>query len=603
MLLLIMAIIQYPAMQSINLTLPKTDIIHTTSGLILHYLSDYKPSNNIVTFTVTIPMVADMCYLIPIKSMRKIPQCNQPTMPKIPPKKTKEERIYERYRSNSAILYRRKRFLTDIISIGIGSAALTLSTVNTVQLANLKSETNRMSSTLSTISTSVNMHTTQILHLNDGQLKIVQELNYTQAALNRTIELVNEHADIIKTHDTALNTLSQFTIFISNRLSSFIHAVETHFIHTAIEDILANKLNLHFIHHKDLPKVTDLILNITNVSIDDTNAIISPVELITRLLVQQRVDFVPKNGSITDSDMEIIGQLTFTSFFAAPDRNQQPYAIYELTPVPFNHDKQRVQLAQMPYILGIGTRIQQFIRWSKAEAASCAFSIMSTCRETPAIRQDLADDCLSQILTDKPLTSCRIETHAEQVFVHRVGQHWAVSTNTTTKCHPVKLSDTELMQVAPNKEIILPPVALVTITETTSLTCDHFILPGLPTQIGPTISLIENTTIQPMENQLLDLQSKLSNNTHWAKLPYIPPNMQDLIEFISKTPPPPPTVTHFTHYTSFTTMILVGILTITLGLIVTLFYRTRSSKGKNSKLRLTLPSIKQMEELTLTSNK
>ena len=601
--LTIMEIIQWQNAQLINLTLPKTDIVHTRSGLIMHYLSDYKPANNIVTFTVSIPMVTDMCYLIPIGSMKKIPQCNQPTLPKNMSIQANEEQIVDRFIKNSAIHYRRKRFLTDVISIGIGSAALTLSTANTIQIANLKSEMNRMSNTLSGFSQTINTHTAQILHLNQGQLKLVHELNYTQAALNRTIDLVNEHSDIIKTHETALRTLSSFTIFLSNRLSSFIHAVETHFIHTSIEDILMNKLNLQFIHHKDLQKVTDIIIKTTNVTIDDKNAILSPVELITRLLVQQRIDFVSKNKSINNENTDVIGQLIFSSFFAAPHPNQAPYALYELTPVPFNHGKQRVQLAQMPYVMGIEPKAQYFIRWSKAEANTCNFEIMSTCRETPAIRKDLTDNCMSQILTDKPLTSCRIEPQAEQVFVHRIGQHWAISTNTTTKCHPGKFSDTEQFKVVPNQEIILPPVALFTITETTSLSCDHFFLPGLPTQTGTIISIIENTTIQPIQNQLIDLHSKLQNNTHWAKLPYIPPNMQAIIEFISNTPPPPPIITHFTRYSLTTTIMMVALLSGVLILIAALFYRTRSNKTRKSNIKITLPTTKQMEELTLSNNK
>ncbi|CAF4321671.1 unnamed protein product [Rotaria sp. Silwood2] len=59
----------------INFTIPKTDIVHTKSGLILHYLSEYRPADKIVTFTVTIPMVPDMCYLIPQRAKRKIPHC------------------------------------------------------------------------------------------------------------------------------------------------------------------------------------------------------------------------------------------------------------------------------------------------------------------------------------------------------------------------------------------------------------------------------------------------------------------------------------------------------------------------------------------------
>jgi hypothetical protein len=588
-------------LQAANFTIPKSDIIHASSGLILHYLSDYKPSNNIIAFAVSIPMVADMCYLIPIMAMKKIPQCRKPSASRNTSRKSTEEQIYERYIINSDIRSRQKRFITDVISIGIGTAALALSTANTIQMANLRSETNKIANSLSQFEQTTTAHTAQILHLNEGQLKIAHELNYTQAALNKTIDLVNEHAEILKTHESALRTLSSMTLFLSNRLSTFMHAVEAHFIHTSIEDIISNKLNLQFIHHKDLTQVAELIIKNANISFDDTNSILSPVELITRLLVQQRIDFIPTNKSQNNDETDTIGKLIFTSYFAAPVPKQPPFSLYELIAVPFNHGKHRVQLAQMPYVLGIEPTTQQFIRWSKDEADTCNFVQMSTCRETPAIRKDLTDDCLGQILTDAPLTACRIEPHPEPVFVHRVGQHWAISTNTTTKCHPVHFSDLEHYKVIPNKEIILPPVALITTINTTSLTCDHFFLPGTPNQIGPIISIIENTTVQPIQTQLIDLYSKLNNHTNWVKLPYIPQNMQTLIEFISNTPTPPPLATHLIWHTATNTFIVMGLIIASLILIATLFYRTRSGKLNKKNLTITLPSTKTCEELILNN--
>ena len=59
----------------IKFKLPKTDIIHPKSGLVMQYLSEFRPANKIITFTVTIPMYSDMCYLVPNIAMGKIPQC------------------------------------------------------------------------------------------------------------------------------------------------------------------------------------------------------------------------------------------------------------------------------------------------------------------------------------------------------------------------------------------------------------------------------------------------------------------------------------------------------------------------------------------------
>ena len=163
-----------------ELALPKTDIVHTASGLILHYLSEYVPANNIVSFTVSIPMVTDMCYLIPIASKNKIPQCSPQPDERNTSKKLNGEQIYHRYLQNTAILYRRRRFITDIISIGIGSAALSLSAVNTVQISNLRTEVQNMASALNSFSQTADTHSSQIHQLSEGQLKIAHELNYTQ---------------------------------------------------------------------------------------------------------------------------------------------------------------------------------------------------------------------------------------------------------------------------------------------------------------------------------------------------------------------------------------------------------------------------------------
>ncbi|CAF0963273.1 unnamed protein product [Didymodactylos carnosus] len=327
---------------------------------------------------------------------------------------------------------------------------------------------NRVTESLNTFQQTMDTHTAQILHLNEGQVKLAYELNYTQAALNQTIDLVNEHSEILRTHETALRTLSQMTMFLSNRLSAFVHSVETHFIHTSIENILENNLNLQFIHHKDLPQVTKMIMKATNVSLDDNSASFASIELVTRLLVKQRIDFISMNKTQNNGESDLIGQLIVSSFFAAPSQTQAPFSLYELIPVPFNHRKQRVRLAQVPYAIGIESKGQQFIRWSKSEAESCNFAVMTTCRETLAIRKEGIDKCLSEILTDGPLESCQVEPHIDPIFVQRVDQHWAISTNTTTKCHPIKLAEAENMKVGVSKEITLPPVALITTLDSTS---------------------------------------------------------------------------------------------------------------------------------------
>ncbi len=171
----------------------------------------------------------------------------------------------------------------------------------------------------------------------------------------------------------------------------------------------------------------------------------------------------------------MIGREMFTSFFATPSPDQIPFSIYELVPIPFNHErKKRIRLAQMPAFIGIESKSLQLIRWSEKEATSCNFELMSSCRETSTIQKDLEDNCLYQILTESSLTVYRTGPYPDPIFVHRAGQHQIVSTNTSTKCHLVTPSESNQHKVIDNNETVLPPLTLITTMDTTSLTYNRF---------------------------------------------------------------------------------------------------------------------------------
>lgn len=260
---------------------------------------------------------------------------------------------------------------------------------------------------------------------------------------------------------------------------------------------------------------------------------------------------------------------------------------------------QRVQIAQMPLIIGIDSTNQKFIRWSAMEAESCSFVTMTSCRETPAIRKESIDSCLIQILSDKPLTSCLIEPHPDPIFVQRLGVYWIISTNTSTQCHEVKMSETGNVQVGPITEINIPPVALITTKETTSLSCDHFFLPGQPIHIGQSISIIENTTIQSIDSQIYDLNIKLSNNTKWEKLLYIPSHIQTIIDYISQTESPTTITKHSTSHSPtqlYITIFLAVAFCVTLAVM---FFLTRKKNAKTNNLTITLPHLKPLDEIQM----
>ena len=594
-LLLIIVVIKFS--KSDDLILSNQDIIHPTSGLLLQYKSLYRPGNKVVALSTIIPMVADMCYLIPIASLKKIHRCNMTTEPL--------NLVYrqsgQKNRPQSSELQgrrspRKKRLLTDIISIGIGSAALTLSTVNTVQIANLKSEMKAVTDSLRTIQTIDAINKARMLRLSEGQMKLAMELDKTQEAVNRTMRLVNDHSDALRAHDEAIRRVGEFSKSINAKLDAFMHAVEGHFLRASIEDILRDQLNLHFIDDDDLPKVIVLVMQATRVSLDEGNSSITLLDLVTRLLVRQEISFVPALTLKVSPSGVIIGELLFTSYFAAVNNDEKPFFVYEATAIPFNHANHRVRLAEMPTYIGIRPDSRQYIRWSREEATPCSFEFMTSCRSTPAIHKNLEKTCIYQILIDESLAACRVEFYPEPVFVRRVGHYWAVSTISPTKCHSAGISDLDQYRVTDNHAITLPPTALIATADSTPLSCDLFLLPGLPIQLEPKLVMYQNATVNRINEEMIDLHSLLQNNTKWEKLMYISSELQNIINYMKSTPPPPEILfwgRFTTHSTLTLVVIFIGII-ILLAIFQSIYCRSRCQK--KPKITLSMPSWKGLEQ-------
>ena len=88
----------------------------------------------------------------------------------------------------------------------------------------------------------------------------------------------------------------------------------------------------------------------------------------------------------------------------------------------------------------------------------------------------------------------------------------------------------------------------------------------------------------------------LSNDTHLAKLPYIPSNIQAIIDFISSTPNP----TSMEDTKQWTEQ-SVSIITIVLAkavvaLLVVLIYYIRAKKSKSTNVTITIPSMKSLQD-------
>ena len=538
------------------LTLPRADIVHASTGLLMHYLSEYSPANRLVSFTVSIPMSKDMCYLLPLAVVRKLPFC-----------------ITSRRSSTRRALSRPRRFIGDIVAIGIGSAALTLSTINSVQILNLQHEVRSLTGALSAMRDATNSHTAQIYHLSEGQLKLAHELNNTQAALNDTMALVNDHSAVLDRHYNTIRDLTLYAQYIDNKFASFVHSVETHFLHTAITDILANRLNLHFIHHTDLPTVLDFILSSVNVSFSAEATTVPLVDLVGRLLVQQHIDFAPRSPSDSTLPASVIGTLLISSFFAATTSDQASFSLYELLSIPFAHNNVRVRLADIPFVVGLDPVHGHLVKWTAVDSAVCDFRFMSTCRETPPILTQWNTSCLYQILHNISLDTCRTEFYADPTFIHRIGAHWAISTNSTTRCHSTSLSTTDYAVLLHNNVQILPPVALLSIPTNTTLICDSFSIPSLPPLSNLSLVILDSVILNASSTIFFDLYEPLSNATRWRKLPYIPEHFKSILDYLGDTPPPPRYLNAIISHLSPFTYLNIALLSLVFIILGILLYR------------------------------
>lgn len=478
--------------------LPRANIVHPTSGLALQYVAQYSPADSIIPLTVSIPLTGDMCYVLPLHVLKKIPSC-------------RDAQITKNKRS--------RRFLPEIIAIGMGTAALTMATTNSFQITQLKHD---MESIVKSLTEQDDHTTTQLLHLHEGQLKMALVLNHTQMALNQTINIMNYH-------NIQMEHLEIYAKYLDNKLTTFIHSVESHFLHTSLSDIFANRLNLQFIHHRDLNTVIQFVMTSTNITFNNATSDSILINLVNNLLIQQTVHFLP---NITNSTL---GILSITSFFAAKKHPQPSFNIYRLIPIPFSHSGLRVRIANMPTAIGIDFEQTKLITWNSMEVSTCNFQAISTCRETPPIITSWHDTCLYQVLTDSVLSACRIEIYTEPLFFHEMGKQWLISTNATQTCHFSVFSKTDPPSLIKNTVRTLPPVTLITLPEKTTLICERFSIQATPEVTGPPL-FIWNLDLQVVPREdTINLSHYLTNSTRWPKIPYIPDEFRAMFNFLKNT--------------------------------------------------------------------
>ena len=382
--------------------------------------------------------------------------------------------------------------------------------------------------------------------------------------------MVNQHSIALRQHSKDIQQLISFAQNICHKLNSFIYSIQTHFLHTSISDLLANRLNLRFIHPKDLPNILNSMHETANISFTTRPTPIPLVDLVTRLLTQQRIDFIPLNNS-SDSTVPIIGSLSISSFFAVTADQHQSFFIYKLLPILFPYNDIRVRLANMPLPIGVDTTTGHLIRWSESESTSCDFLAMPVCRETPTIITHWNHSRLYQILTSTHLSAGQIEQYHEPLFIHHICKYWIISTNSIQHCHTTPFFTTPHSYSFRHNLRTIPAVALITIPPQTTLTCDQFSISSSPPTSERLFSLVDSSFSNTSYDNF-DLHQYLRNSSQWPKLPYISNDLQNLLHFIT-TPliSPPQLPTTQIHHQSLLYMMAV-LRAITILLLLFLFY-------------------------------
>ena len=484
------------------------------AGVVLLYIGQYTPSERIAHNTVMFPMTQATCVLIPINAAAKIPGC-----------------------SNMTTSIRHTRFVTDVISIGLSSAALATATTSIILTKNLEKTVYQLQTNMESTVNRLEIGEARSVQFENNQIKLGTLLQQSQRMLNSTISEVNVHASTLETHDRQLNNQQRALMDLQQQITNNKESSNNRFIHMAIQEIMNGRPTLSFLHPVDTHRVIQSILETNNITIPSSAASMPIVEMISRMILYQHIDFIPAHV-YTEAPGSEVGKLAFTTYYAIPNERKSNFAVYKIISTPFIHQNKVVRVAKLPSFTGINPKDQTGISWSNEDLSHCVFGIITTCRQTPAItliEQD--NECLLQIIAGERMTKCRTENakasipHIQQIQDGR----WLVSTNSTL-LHCVRVATTPTAQRqdtiwSDNAPINIPQVAVVSVMNGTSIQCPGFNLPGpiIPDR-KPSITIINNITASEQAGDIIDIHAHLTSNKTWEKLPYVTDEVDALLD-------------------------------------------------------------------------
>ena len=489
-----------------------TTIAHPETGLFLDYVGLYTPAERIIHNSAIFPMTTATCHFLPLSAAEKIPACNITTK------------------------IRRKRFIDSIVSVAVGAASLGMSVSNSIQIGNLQRQVGLVQDSLSRLSQTVDIHQAQLAKLSLKHIEVTEELEKTQKAINDVVSVLDKHAESINSLKIGLEQINL----------RFQHS----FLYLAITQIYRNDLTLDFLSPEDVRKVVYDVIKLGNLTFNSHPGSLPVVQIITKLLVRQQIDFVPRSQYIEDNfedndglkdiiDSEEIGRLVITSFFAVPQQEQTPLYIYKLISIPFFHANETIQLAHLPQYWAINPISNVTMEWHKSEESGCDLGLMPSCRNTPPIRTISADTCLDQIIERLPLSKCQTTTvSTEKYFIRQLRDNlWITSSSAPIHC--VKFPRTEYHYAvqqtgSTSEEVILPPVALVNVTGGHTIACPGFTLIGQPVTSNSSSSLVilYKSGMHMKNISVLNVHNYITENMTWFKKKISEQERNTLMDFI-----------------------------------------------------------------------
>jgi hypothetical protein len=483
-----------------------TTIAHPETGLFLDYVGVYTPAQAIIHNSAFFPMTTATCHFIPLSAAENIPSCNI---------------TGKRHKRAIPVL-----IPLAIAALGAGTLSAGMSLSNSMQMSSLQKQVALVERSLTQFSKNLKINAAYLAKIELKQIELVQELQVTQKALNAMAPILNSHT----------NTIKDIVVGYEKLRLEFRHS----FLYLAMTEIFRKKFTLAYLSSDDVHKVVYEVIKQGNLTFQSHQRSLPLAQIITKLLVHQQIDFMPSAHYISENPDEI-GRLIITNYFAAPQLDQTLFYIYKLLAIPFFHENETIQLAQMPHYWAINPKDNTTIEWHDPEESGCELQLMTTCRDTPPFRTISRDTCFDQIVGGLALTKCRTTPIPRAPFFLRELRDNFWITSSPVSIHCLKTPRTEYFSAiqqpwSMSEEIILPPVAIVNVTPDYVFACPGFTLTGGPiASNASSLVLFYNSSMITANVSVFDINRYINSNTTWFKRALDDREIKNLMNFIHDT--------------------------------------------------------------------